>query len=296
MSPHRVVPVHWRQVNCQCLHTAEGRAGSCRPKHPLFREQPLISFFSLSSYIPFLCLHLFLLSLPFPHTCSLSCSPPPFYLPLPTTYSAMPPSLSLSHSPLSLPSYVTQQLKPPGKNHSTKLKVLFLPPPPCKCCEGTDSTLAFSDSHANHMHNMKSSLGSCPLPKIVFPHNQSPCVSAEWCESQETCVFSPYNHQVGDSGILTTVRGSPQFIITQYSGFSFPTKASESGGEWYPVRKIQEFSVWAPVQWGLSGERGRYTEAIVSQPDTHTWCKASRYTLMTGGTKAGSQIHTKLTL
>lgn len=29
------------------------------------------------------------------------------------------------------------------------------------------------------------SLPSLPLPKIVFPHNQSPCASAEWCESQE---------------------------------------------------------------------------------------------------------------
>lgn len=75
-------------------------AHSGRPKHPLFREQPLISF----CLPPLLSLHLFPLSLS-PHPSHLlSLSPPPLRLPLPTTYCAFP---SLSHS-LPLPSPLCQ--------------------------------------------------------------------------------------------------------------------------------------------------------------------------------------------
>lgn len=113
--------------------TASVGPESCRPKHPLFREQPLISLFlpPLLSYSLFLSTSVPSLSP------SLTPAPPlPHLLPSVTLcppLSAIPPSLTHSlpaSSPLSLPSYVSQQLDHQAKKSLyTELKVLFFPLP-----------------------------------------------------------------------------------------------------------------------------------------------------------------------
>lgn len=121
-------------------------AHSGRPKHPLFREQPLISF----CLPPLLSLYICSLSLSLSPslTPALPLSPPPLRLPLPTTYCAFP---SLSHS-LPLPSPLCQATSVTSsttrqRSLNAELKIQFFSPAfplwvLSLCGEEADSTQA----------------------------------------------------------------------------------------------------------------------------------------------------------
>lgn len=144
-------------------------------------------------------------------------------------------------------------------------------------------------AHAQHEKNLIS------LPKIVFPHNQSPL---RWCESQETCVFWQRNHRVGNAGILTTVRVSPlslRFLFPFW--ILFPTTASVHGGRDGILSDRSRNSLCEHrVQWGLSEERdaGTLKPLWTGQPPT-CGAGASRYvcTPMAKETRTVGQIWTE---